>query len=156
MRIIAFDQAKKTGYAVFEDEELIKYGVLDCSQYRDVAERNHNIKNLILSIIKRYNGEVFAIEDVQYEPMKGGVKSFKPLARLLGALEEMMFENQFAYIVVSPGTWRKACGIGGNKREDQKANAIAWVKANFNIDVTEDEADAICIGWYLVQRMDKK
>ncbi len=153
MRIIAFDQAKVTGFAVYENESLVKHGVLDCSQHKDIDKRNHAIVNLILSTIKRYNGEVFAVEDIQYQ---GILRSYKPLARLLGAIEVMMVEHKFAYQVVKPGEWRKACEIKGRKREEQKANAIAWVKEKFNKDVTEDEADAICIGWYLVKRMGKK
>jgi Holliday junction resolvasome RuvABC endonuclease subunit len=153
MRVIAFDQAKVTGYAVYKDETLLTHGILDCSQYKNIAERNHNIKNLILFIIKQYNGEVFALEDIQYQ---GILRSYLPLAKLLGVLEVMMFENQFAHVVVKPGEWRKTCEIKGRKREEQKANAVAWVKERFNKDVTEDEADAICIGWYLVQRMKKK
>jgi len=153
MRVIAFDQAKVTGYAVYEGEDLVKYGILDCSQHKDIAKRNHGVVNLILSTIKRYNGEVFAIEDIQYQ---GILRSYKPLARLLGAIEVMMTEHNFAYVIVKPGEWRKACGIKGRKREEQKANAITWVKEKFNKDVSEDEADAICIGWYLVKRMEKK
>jgi Holliday junction resolvasome RuvABC endonuclease subunit len=84
------------------------------------------------------------------------LRSYNPLARLLGAIEVMMVEHKFAYVVVKPGEWRKACEIKGRKRAEQKANAVAWVKEKFNKDVTEDEADAICIGWYLVQRMGTK
>ena len=151
MRVVGFDQATNvTGYSVFENKNLIKYGTIDCSQYKDIAERNNNMRNLIISVIERYNGEAFAIEDVHYEKWKG-VKTFKALARLLGVLETDFTVRKYAYIILPPSTWRKECGVGKTKEE-----AVAWVKERFNKDVTDDEADAICIGWCLAQRMEKK
>ena len=50
---------------------------------------------------------------------------------------------------VYPGTWRKDCGIRtgrGIKREALKKADIQFVKDNYNIDVNDDIADAICIG----------
>ena len=38
--------------------------------------------------------------------------------------------------------------IGGKDRATQKKNVIAKVKSMFNIDVTDDVADAILIGKY--------
>lgn len=47
-------------------------------------------------------------------------------------------------------SWRKECGIktgAGIKRETLKKKDIEFVKNNFNIDVNDDVADAICIGY---------
>lgn len=51
---------------------------------------------------------------------------------------------------VYPSEWRKVLGIkqgAGVKREALKAADIQWVKTKFNIDVNDDIADAIGIGF---------
>ena len=47
-------------------------------------------------------------------------------------------------------SWRKECGIktgAGVKRETLKKNDIDFVKKTYNLDVNDDIADAICIGY---------
>lgn len=40
MRILALDQASRiSGWAIFEEEELIKYGKIDLSKYEDLGKR---------------------------------------------------------------------------------------------------------------------
>ena len=41
---------------------------------------------------------------------------------------------------------KSSCGVTGKNRSDQKRSAQLRVKALYNIDVTQDEADAILIG----------
>ena len=55
---------------------------------------------------------------------------------------------------VFPNTWRAACGIptGRNQRESLKPRDIAFVKKQFNLDVNDDIADAICIGYYAINQ----
>ena len=46
--------------------------------------------------------------------------------------------------------WRKKCGIRtgrGIKRDTLKAADIKFVKDNYNLNVNDDIADAICIGY---------
>ena len=51
---------------------------------------------------------------------------------------------------IYPSSWRADCGIKqgrGTKRESQKELDIQFVKDKFNIDVNDDIADAIGIGY---------
>jgi hypothetical protein len=51
---------------------------------------------------------------------------------------------------IYPSSWRAAIGIKtgrGIKRASLKTQDIEWVKANYGLDVNDDEADAICIGY---------
>ena len=55
------------------------------------------------------------------------------------------------HTVLAPSHWRSILksqfGIGfGRSRAEQKKSARGFVKDHYNIDVSEDEADAICIG----------
>ena len=44
--------------------------------------------------------------------------------------------------------WRKGIGIKGRTRTDRKRSAQQFVKQEYDINVSEDEADAICLGRY--------
>jgi len=43
--------------------------------------------------------------------------------------------------------------VKGKKRAEQKANAIQIVKDKFNLSVSDDEADAILIGNFAVNKL---
>ena len=46
--------------------------------------------------------------------------------------------------------WRKLCGIktgGGIKRETLKKASIQLIKEKYNVDVNDDIADSICLGY---------
>lgn len=54
-----------------------------------------------------------------------------------------------------PSSWRKVCGISqgrGVQRKKQKENDINWVQKNFNLDVNDDIADAIGIGYAFINK----
>ena len=70
-----------------------------------------------------------------------------------------MVHDNFSKIKIQyvyPSEWRKVLGIkqgAGVKRETLKAADIQWVKTKFNIDVNDDIADAIGIGFsYLKEK----
>lgn len=150
-RILSFDQSSMlSGYSVFKGEELQSYGVLNLKDidskkngdtYYD--ERVDNVEEFMIRCIDFFKPTVIIVEDIQQQ---SNVQTFKDLAYLQGVLKHYLYKNKFPYGVLPPGGWRKELGIKGRKREDQKANAIAYVKDKFGLDVTEDEADAICIG----------
>ena len=150
MKILALDQAAKTGWSIFDNTILVAYGIIDYSKINDVIERNSKLKKAIMKLIRKYKPEVFVLEDIQYQK---NILTYKQLARLLGTIENYFFERKYAFEIVKPGEWRKTCHIKGRKRKEQKRNAQLWVKKYFNIHVSEDEADAICIGWHMVKKM---
>lgn len=149
--ILAFDQASNlTGYSVLKGEELKSYGVLNLKDidlkkngdtYYD--EKVDNVEEFMIRCIEFFKPTIIIVEDIQQQT---NVQTFKDLAYLQGVLKHYLYKNKLPYSVLPPGGWRKELGIKGRKRVDQKANAIAYVKEKFGIDVTEDEADAICIG----------
>ena len=72
---------------------------------------------------------------------------------LQAALEFLIHDNYNKKVEIEyifPSSWRAKCGIKngrGIKRTSLKEADIAFVKENFNLDVNDDEADAICIGF---------
>lgn len=74
------------------------------------------------------------------------VQTFKVLAEIFGVTQEYLAEHQYCYHIVSSNTWKSKLGIKGKRREEQKKNAQAYVLEHYNKKVSQDNADAICIG----------
>ena len=59
--------------------------------------------------------------------------------------------------LIYPSSWRASIGIKtgrGIKRTTLKEKDIQFVKENYNLDVNDDEADAICIGYSCVNNIE--
>ena len=57
-------------------------------------------------------------------------------------------ENKIPYEVVSPNVWRKYAGTCGKNRKEEKILSVSVVKNKYNINVSDDVAEAILIGQY--------
>lgn len=147
--IIALDQStQKTGYAIFQNKQLIAHGVFNPSG--DYEHRIVKLRTWLLDKLAplKPNVEVY-FEDIQLQDLgRGdiGVVTYKKLAHVQGALIVTCIEEEIPYTIVSSATWRKTCNVKGRVRSEYKPAAQAHVKQFYNIDATEDEADAICIG----------
>lgn len=149
--LLALDQSTKiSGYAFFEDGKLKNYGHLSFSG--DYVIRIHHLKNWLLQVINdnKDNNLKIIIEDIQLQSREESefqnALTFKRLAQVQGVLLEAFVENNVSYDIISPSVWRKNCGITSRRREEQKKEAQNLVKEKFDVEATEDEADAICIG----------
>lgn len=93
------------------------------------------------------------MENIQYENKDSpiaNVATFQKLAWVQGAVMETCNEMDIPFTLIYPSEWRKACDfLKGNdsKRDAQKKIAQDWVLTSFDKKCTQDEADAICIGW---------
>lgn len=151
MRSICFDQSTSIiGWSVFDNKNLIDYGLQDFKKIKNTDQRISEIKKWMNNIIKEKQAEVFAIEDIQYQGM---INAYRSLAELIGVIKSHFYDNNYAYIIVKNGEWKKHCNIKGRKRDEQKANAQKFIKNKYNIEVSQDVADAICIGEYLVNKI---
>ena len=74
------------------------------------------------------------------------VSTYKILAEIFGITQEYCVEFKFPYHIVSSNTWKSKLNITGKQRAEQKRNAQKWVLDTYNKKVTQDEADACCIG----------
>lgn len=153
-RTLALDQASKiTGYAIFDDTKLVKYGTFSTSSDDDI-ERFAMIKAWLLSMIVSWNPDYIGIEGIQFQEegsgQKMGVTVFQTLARLQGILMMTCHEAKVPFEVCPTNTWRHSCGVKGKTRTDKKRSMQLLVNQWYNVKVTEDEADAIGIGRHLV------
>lgn len=148
--ILALDQASHTtGYSIFQDNKPIKVSHFN-AKGTDFADRLVSIKTQVLDLIKEYNIEIVALEDIQLQQNKvQNVKTFKMLAEVLGVLEETLQENKIKYYVIPPVTWKATLKIAGKGRTAEKAAAQKYVKDVYNLTCTEDEADSVGIGTHI-------
>ena len=158
-RILALDQASKvTGYAIFDNTKLIKYGTFSTSSDNDI-ERFAMIRAWLLSMITAWRPDYIGIEGIQFQEegsgQKTGITVFQTLARLQGILMITCYDSKVPFEICPTNTWRHSCGVKGKARTDKKRSMQLLVQQWYNIKVTEDEADAIGIGHHLVTYIQK-
>lgn len=159
-RILAIDQALNvTGYSIFDNDILIKYGTTTQTKSSQ-PEKIHGVKEWLACQCELWKPDLVVLEDIQLENHSKeraiydngdntiGITTFKALAQLQGVLIDYLHEAKIEYIVVFSGTWRKLLEIKGKTKADKKKSAQLKVKEWYDISVTNDEADAICLGKY--------
>ena len=160
-RTLALDQATQlAGWSIFDDTELVAYGKIHLTQI-DAIERISQLRQWLINMLINWNPDLVAIEDIQLQSFsingkqKESVTTYKVLAQLQGALLVTLFEKNTPYLVAHVSSWRSHCHITAKKRSDQKRAAQLLVKEKYDKDVTQDEADAICIGLYAAEHQTK-
>ena len=148
-RILSLDQSTRiTGYAIFDNNNLIKVGKFDISPSGDIGQRLVRFRDKILSLIKEYNINKVCFEEIQLQNnIINNVDTFKKLANVYGVLLETLVEIDMEYEIISSNTWKSKCGIRKLGREKEKKAAQDFVNSTYGIKVTQDEADAICLGY---------
>lgn len=144
MRILALDQATKhTGYALFSDDTLAEYGVLEEDPVLSIFERMNNMRINILRLIDRMNPELVVFEQVQYQQNQ---KVYSQLSQLQGFVMSALFDKAVPFYIVEPVVWKSYSGIKGKKRAEQKESSVSLAELIYGVAVTDDVSDAIFIG----------
>ena len=151
-RVLALDQATHfTGYAVFNNRDLIDYGTFQAHGDNEIA-RCMQVKQWMLSLIEQYEIDFVGLEQIQLDVQKSA-PTFEALAHLQGILMLTCLEENIPYKAAHVSTWRAHCGVRGKTRVDVKRSMQLIVKKWFGILPTDDEADAIGIGKYFSDTM---
>lgn len=150
MRLLSLDQATRTsGWALFEDSQLIDFGKFTFDD-ADILKRIHKVCTQLQILIIQHKPDKIIFEDIAMQGQINNVQTFKALAQLQGAIAEICFQQKIPFEILSPNQWRAECHfLKGNEkdRNSQKRIAQQWVMTQFNKKCTQDEADAICIGY---------
>ena len=162
MKLLSLDAStKNSGWAIFEDTTLLAHGCISAAS-ADLVKRIYTMTEGILNILKKYPDiKRIVLEEVRPEQGLQNIKTHKALMYLQAAITFMLHDNfpKVEIIYVYPSAWRKACGIktgSGIRRETLKPLDIAFVKEKYNIEVNDDEADAIAIGCAQVNVFDSE
>ena len=160
-RILALDaETSITGYAIYDNKTLIKYGTFKTSAALRTIERINQVKQWLRAALKEWEPDFVGLENIQLQKYGTGsaqaqVKTFQTLANLQGVILDTIFEACVDSELVYPTEWRSYCGVsdGDQHREARKKAAQAKVRIWYDMQCSEDEADAICIGKYFCNRI---
>lgn len=146
MNILALDQASRTsGFAVFHEDQLIASGTFTFDD-DDFPTRLVKIRNKVISLVHEYCINKILLEDIQLQGQTNNVETYRKLAEVRGVLSELACEMKIPHEIIHSQTWKSTLDIKGRDRNTQKRNAQAFVAATYGKKVSQDCADAICIG----------
>ena len=157
MNIISLDMStKSTGYAIYKHNKLVQYNYITATS-SDLFNRIKVMLNAINKLLEQNSDlEYVVMQQVRQEGFIN-VKTYKALMYLQGCVQ-MIIHQKFKHLQTDflyPSEWRKVCQIKqgrGIQRKQQKQNDIQWVKSLFNIQVNDDVADAIGIGYAYINK----
>lgn len=153
-RILALDDAtKETGWAIFDGTTLIGYGVARRNNPNTII-RILQMKEWLVEMLEKWQPDFVAIEDIQLQisSRSKNVVLYKVLAQLQGVLLVTLQERGYEYTIVHSATWKSHANFVSRTRTDQKREARLRVKDWYGVVVTQDEADAICMGRYVAEK----
>lgn len=145
--LLALDQSSKiTGYAIFENNVLADSGIISIKD-SNFNKRLFKLYNEVKELLINFNINCIIIEDIQLDnSVANNINTFKLLAEVMGILELLFTQLKIPYQIIAPSSWRSKCQIKGPSRKQFKQAAQNFVKKEYGLDVSEDTADAICIG----------
>lgn len=164
MRILAIDAStKSSGWAIFDNNELKKYGLIAAAD-SDLVKRINTMITKLDKILQENDIEKIILEEVRPEEkgQQPNLKTHKALMYLQAAIVFLLHErySNIELIYIYPSEWRSLCGIHtgrGIERQALKLADIQFVKEKFNIDnANDDMADAIGIGYGYLLSLNKK
>ena len=146
MKVLSFDQSsKKTGVCLFTNGEYTSSGVIDKHKIADIDTRIGEMGVAICNKINEARPDIVIIENVQKQ---SAVSTVIALARLQGFILGWCYVHDIRIEIIGPSQWRSTLSFrqgAGVKRKELKAQSIEYVKSNYGLDVSEDEAESICI-----------
>lgn len=147
-RTLALDQASRTtGWAIYDNKTLIASGHFSIPANKIIQDRLKSFVIYLNDLIEKYHPEKIYYEGIQYQ---SNIETYKKLAYIQAMI--IYFSGSIPITELGPSHWRSVIkdkyGIKfGRSRAEQKQKAQEFVEQFFNEKVTEDEADAICLGY---------
>ena len=147
MRILSLDlSTKSSGWCVGQDGSLESHGYITASS-RDVVKRIIKMRDQLSKIIKNNKIDKIIMEQVrpEYNSHTNKVLMWLQAIIVIAAYE---INSKIEYQFIGASTWRAALKIKqgrGVKREALKPQDIQYVQNKYNLQVNDDQADAICI-----------
>ena len=149
-RVLALDAATgTTGYSIFDNKKLVDYGTFNSHGFSS-AEKINQVKQWLIDVCKKTQPNAIGIEGIQYQK---NIKIFQVLANLQGVIQDFLYENNYEYRFANSSAWRSFLGMNtGDEREIAKQQDQNYVKLMYHLNATQDESDAICIGYYFANQ----
>ena len=146
IRLVSIDgSTQKSGIAYFCNGKYVEHVLLNFSKDKNMENRFESMSKEIWKILDGYRPNIIYIEETY---MANNPQTSKILTRLQGVVYAWCINNACEFNTIRPTSWRKQLNFqqGKNvKREQLKKQSLQYVLDNYGLEVTDDEADAICI-----------
>ena len=146
-RLVSIDgSTQKTALTLFFNGEYKKHTLLDFSKDKNIISRFESMSKGIWNILNEFKPNIIYIEETYSAK---NAQTTKILTRLQGVVYAWCLCNHCEFNTITPASWRKQLSFKqgkGTKREQLKEQSIKYVLDKYNMKVTDDEADSICIG----------
>ena len=156
IKLVSIDgSTQKTGIAYFCNGKYVEHVLLDFSKDKNMENRFESMSKEIWKKLDDYIPNIIYIEETY---MANNPQTSKILTRLQGVVYAWCFNNDCEFNTIRPTSWRKQLNFqqGKNvKREQLKIQSIEYIKNNYGLEVTDDEADAICIADAVIKMYSK-
>ena len=127
MRILAVDQARNGGWAIYdyEKQKLVDYGSFSFPNGKyTFSEAVCEIEKYISQLITKRKISVVFLEDIN---LRANVSVFKNLAQLQGVLINLCEKKHYLYQLISPSVWQNYCNARGRTSKEIKAKITATI-----------------------------
>ena len=168
MKIVSLDAStKSTGYAIFGDSKLGADGVIK-EKHDDWRENVMAETMELAAIIREYQPDAVYMEDL---PRKPGANTLMKLCAVQGMILSLCAGFRLKPTFLLPTVWRRELGMfdgtrKGMTRDVLKEKAVRMANEIFGLDLVwvkpkstkneDDEAEAVLIGWAVVQSQNHK
>ena len=156
MRIVGIDAStNRTGMSLFINEEYAGHVLIDLHHIKNTDERIAQMMHEIKAHLYIFKPDLIVMEECL---MTTNIKTVKLLSYLAGAIISWAADNKVEFKFQLPSEWRKRIGLAQGpkkKREELKQEAIDLVKKKFGIDATDDESEAILLGYSMFYKEEK-
>lgn len=134
-----------TGVAILKDAKYVEHILIDLHKIKDSADRIPKMMCAICDYLSEHKVDKIIMEESM---MTNNISTVKMLSNLAGAIMYYAANNGIEFELVLPTHWRKKIGLSQSnkiKREVLKAEAILAVKQEYNMELTDDEAESVLI-----------
>lgn len=145
IKLLSLDvSSHSTGYSIFGEKKLVKYGYLYEPKKKYVTDRLNSMKHKIINVINENDINVVCIEDIIYKTKI----SLAVLSKAQGIILDWLYENDIDVGVVSVMEWKSAYDInrnskykGKNSRIVSKKKTLDCVNRDFNLKLEDEFSD---------------
>lgn len=146
-KVLSFDQSTKiSSFCAWKNGQYLEHGTIDLHKMKDTSERIRTMGVELFKVIKKYNPDIVVIEQTAQQ---SNILCMKLLVLIQGMIIGYCAAHDIETYIIEPSKWRSFCQFRQGpkvKRQELKDQAIQYVKEHYNLDLSEDECEAICIG----------
>lgn len=135
----------KTGIAIFQDGKYVEHTLIDLHKIKESSERIPKMMVAICGYLDEHKIDKIIMEESMFT---SNISTVKMLSNIAGAVMCYAVKNGIEFEFALPTHWRKKIGLSQSnkiKREVLKEEAIAAVKQEYGMDLTDDECESILI-----------